>query len=77
MSYFGTAPPTTLSGERHVRKAVFPAAGLGPVSCRDQAQRRELPSRHAPIQYGVEEALASGGNNVILSRLGKKRSRTT
>jgi UTP--glucose-1-phosphate uridylyltransferase len=52
-----------------VRKAVFPAAGLGtrflPVT---KAQPKEmLPLVDKPIiQYGVEEALASGINNMIL-----------
>jgi UTP--glucose-1-phosphate uridylyltransferase len=52
-----------------VRKAVFPAAGLGtrflPAT---KAQPKEmLPLVDKPIiQYGVEEALASGVNNIIL-----------
>ena len=52
-----------------VRKAVFPAAGLGtrflPAT---KAQPKEmLPLVDKPtIQYGVEEALASGVDNVIL-----------
>jgi UTP--glucose-1-phosphate uridylyltransferase len=52
-----------------VRKAVFPAAGLGtrflPAT---KAQPKEmLPLVDKPIiQYGVEEALASGIDNVIL-----------
>src|SRR6476619_682652 len=52
-----------------VRKAVFPAAGLGtrflPAT---KAQPKEmLPLVDKPIiQYGVEEALASGVSNVIL-----------
>jgi UTP--glucose-1-phosphate uridylyltransferase len=52
-----------------VRKAVFPAAGLGtrflPAT---KAQPKEmLPLVDKPIiQYGVEEALASGISNVIL-----------
>ncbi len=52
-----------------IRKAVFPAAGLGtrflPVT---KAQPKEmLPLVDKPIiQYGVEEALASGVSNVIL-----------
>jgi UTP--glucose-1-phosphate uridylyltransferase len=53
----------------HVRKAVFPAAGLGtrflPAT---KAQPKEmLPLVDKPIiQYGVEEALDSGVNNIIL-----------
>jgi UTP--glucose-1-phosphate uridylyltransferase len=60
--------PTTSSKEP-VRKAVFPAAGLGtrflPAT---KAQPKEmLPLVDKPIiQYGVEEALASGINNMIL-----------
>jgi UTP--glucose-1-phosphate uridylyltransferase len=54
---------------RSVRKAVFPAAGLGtrflPAT---KAQPKEmLPLVDKPIiQYGVEEALASGVDNIIL-----------
>ena len=53
----------------HIRKAVFPAAGLGtrflPAT---KAQPKEmLPLVDKPIiQYGVEEALASGVDNIIL-----------
>ncbi|MGH9409014.1 MAG: UTP--glucose-1-phosphate uridylyltransferase GalU [Vicinamibacterales bacterium] len=52
-----------------VRKAVFPAAGLGtrflPAT---KAQPKEmLPLVDKPIiQYGIEEALASGVDNIIL-----------
>src|SRR5687768_10226565 len=52
-----------------VRKAVFPAAGLGtrflPAT---KAQPKEmLPLVDKPtIQYGVEEAVASGVTNIIL-----------
>jgi UTP--glucose-1-phosphate uridylyltransferase len=52
-----------------VRKAVFPAAGLGtrflPAT---KAQPKEmLPIVDKPIiQYGVEEAVASGAGNIIL-----------
>ena len=52
-----------------VRKAVFPAAGLGtrflPAT---KAQPKEmLPLVDKPIiQYGVEEAVASGMSNIIL-----------
>ncbi len=52
-----------------VRKAVFPAAGLGtrflPAT---KAQPKEmLPLVDKPIiQYGVEEALASGADNIII-----------
>jgi UTP--glucose-1-phosphate uridylyltransferase len=52
-----------------VRKAVFPAAGLGtrflPAT---KAQPKEmLPLVDKPtIQYGVEEAMASGVDNIIL-----------
>jgi UTP--glucose-1-phosphate uridylyltransferase len=54
---------------RTVRKAVFPAAGLGtrflPAT---KAQPKEmLPLVDKPIiQYGVEEAVASGVSNIIL-----------
>ncbi len=52
-----------------IRKAVFPAAGLGtrflPAT---KAQPKEmLPLVDKPIiQYGVEEAVASGAGNIIL-----------
>jgi UTP--glucose-1-phosphate uridylyltransferase len=54
---------------RPIRKVVFPAAGLGtrflPAT---KAQPKEmLPLVDKPIiQYGVEEAVAAGVNNVIL-----------
>jgi UTP--glucose-1-phosphate uridylyltransferase len=57
------------SGVARVRKAVFPAAGLGtrflPAT---KAQPKEmLPLVDKPIiQYGVEEAVASGVDNIIL-----------
>jgi UTP--glucose-1-phosphate uridylyltransferase len=55
--------------KRQIRKAVFPAAGLGtrflPAT---KAQPKEmLPLVDKPIiQYGVEEALAAGVANIIL-----------
>src|SRR6202041_1708390 len=58
-------PPKT----RTVRKAVFPAAGLGtrflPAT---KAQPKEmLPLVDKPIiQYGVEEAIHSGITNIIM-----------
>jgi UTP--glucose-1-phosphate uridylyltransferase len=57
------------SVKQTIRKAVFPAAGLGtrflPAT---KAQPKEmLPLVDKPIiQYGVEEAVASGANNIIL-----------
>src|SRR3989440_10769555 len=54
---------------QRVRKAVFPAAGLGtrflPAT---KAQPKEmLPLVDKPIiQYGVEEALAAGCNQIIM-----------
>ena len=62
------AAQVTMSN-KPVRKAVFPAAGLGtrflPAT---KAQPKEmLPLVDKPIiQYGVEEALASGVHNIIL-----------
>ena len=66
-------PPQTSATMRRreprVRKAVFPAAGLGtrflPAT---KAQPKEmLPLVDKPIiQYGVEEAVASGVDNIIL-----------
>jgi UTP--glucose-1-phosphate uridylyltransferase len=61
--------PLMTTSKESVRKAVFPAAGLGtrflPAT---KAQPKEmLPLVDKPIiQYGVEEALASGINNMIL-----------
>ena len=55
-----------------IRKAVFPAAGLGsrflPAT---KAQPKEmLPLVDKPIiQYGVEEALASGAEQIIVCLL--------
>ena len=63
--------------ERSVRKAIFPAAGLGtrflPVT---KAQPKEmLPLVDKPtIQYGVEEAIASGIEEVIMVTGGGKRA---
>jgi UTP--glucose-1-phosphate uridylyltransferase len=60
-----------------VRKAVFPAAGLGtrflPVT---KAQPKEmLPLVDKPtIQYGIEEAVASGIEQVIMVTGGGKRA---
>ncbi|MFZ0214446.1 MAG: UTP--glucose-1-phosphate uridylyltransferase [Candidatus Dormiibacterota bacterium] len=62
-----------------VRKAVFPAAGLGtrflPVT---KAQPKEmLPLIDKPtIQYGIEESLASGIEEVVLVTGGGKRAIT-
>ena len=61
-------PPMQNHGQT-IRKAVFPAAGLGtrflPAT---KAQPKEmLPLVDKPIiQYGVEEAVASGVDNIIL-----------
>src|SRR6059058_5151585 len=51
-----------------VRKAVFPAAGLGtrflPAT---KAQPKEMPIVDKPIiQYGVEEAIHSGIQDIII-----------
>src|SRR2546425_6397316 len=60
-----------------VRKAVFPAAGLGtrflPAT---KAQPKEmLPLVDKPIiQYGVEEAVASGAGNIILLTRRRKKA---
>ena len=60
---------TTRKTKTPIRKAVFPAAGLGtrflPAT---KAQPKEmLPLVDKPIiQYGVEEAVASGVDNIIL-----------
>jgi UTP--glucose-1-phosphate uridylyltransferase len=62
-------PSSQDPGRRTIRKAVFPAAGLGtrflPAT---KAQPKEmLPLVDKPIiQYGVEEAVASGVDNIIL-----------
>src|SRR5690348_6932388 len=60
-----------------VRKAVFPAAGLGtrflPIT---KAQPKEmLPLVDKPsIQYGVEEAIASGIRHIVMVTGGGKRA---
>jgi UTP--glucose-1-phosphate uridylyltransferase len=62
-------PASTAAQKSTIRKAVFPAAGLGtrflPAT---KAQPKEmLPLVDKPIiQYGVEEAVASGVDNIIL-----------
>jgi UTP--glucose-1-phosphate uridylyltransferase len=62
-------PSSQDRGRKSIRKAVFPAAGLGtrflPAT---KAQPKEmLPLVDKPIiQYGVEEAVASGVHNIIL-----------
>src|SRR4030081_3161882 len=71
-----SAGPPTVTMPR-VRKAIFPAAGLGtrflPVT---KAQPKEmLPLVDKPtIQYGVEEAIASGIEQVIMVTGGGKRA---
>ena len=66
-----------MSSAHRVRKAIFPAAGLGtrflPVT---KAQPKEmLPLVDKPtIQYGVEEAIASGIEEVIMVTGGGKRA---
>src|SRR5213594_1182211 len=68
------APPET---RRRVRKAVFPAAGLGtrflPAT---KAQPKEMLSLvdKPVIQYVVEEALASGIEDIILVTGRNKRA---
>src|SRR6266699_3697230 len=70
-----SGPPFVSTGR--VRKAIFPAAGLGtrflPVT---KAQPKEmLPLVDKPtIQYGVEEAIASGIEQVIMVTGGGKRA---
>jgi UTP--glucose-1-phosphate uridylyltransferase len=64
-----TEPAVHDATRQSIRKAVFPAAGLGtrflPAT---KAQPKEmLPLVDKPIiQYGVEEAVASGVDNIIL-----------
>src|SRR5467141_1452482 len=71
------SPRPPLVTTRLVRKAIFPAAGLGtrflPVT---KAQPKEmLPLVDKPtIQYGVEEAIASGIEQVIMVTGGGKRA---
>src|SRR5206468_1446870 len=75
--YLRSCPPYRLSSMMAVRKAIFPAAGLGtrflPVT---KAQPKEmLPLVDKPtIQYGVEEAVASGIEQVIMVTGGGKRA---
>jgi UTP--glucose-1-phosphate uridylyltransferase len=54
---------------KNVRKAVFPAAGLGTrfLPATKSQPKEMLPLVDKPIiQYGVEEALASGIDNIII-----------
>jgi UTP--glucose-1-phosphate uridylyltransferase len=54
---------------KRVRKAVFPAAGLGTrfLPATKSQPKEMLPLVDKPIiQYGVEEALASGTDNIII-----------
>src|SRR6186997_1262537 len=66
---FPRSPATIPGVSQTIRKVVFPAAGLGtrflPAT---KAQPKEmLPLVDKPIiQYGVEEAVASGVDNIIL-----------
>src|SRR3989442_14951000 len=81
-SSWGADPPNLSQGPLsvttgRVRKAIFPAAGLGtrflPLT---KAQPKEmLPLVDKPtIQYGVEEAIASGIEEVIMVTGGGKRA---
>src|SRR5271165_4733123 len=73
MALMNTTHERRINGDRRkvrkVRKAIFPAAGLGtrflPAT---KAQPKEmLPLVDKPIiQYGVEEALASGCDQIII-----------
>src|SRR3954469_22000745 len=54
---------------QRVRKAVFPAAGLGTrfLPATKAMPKEMLPLVDKPIiQYGVEEALAAGGDQIII-----------
>src|ERR1700719_3507037 len=54
---------------RTVRKAIFPAAGLGTrfLPATKAQPKKMLPLVDKPIiQYGVEEALAAGCNQIIM-----------
>ncbi len=58
-----------MSTSRTIRKVVFPAAGLGTriLPATTVVPKELLPILDKPIiQYGVEEALASGLNEIIL-----------
>src|SRR5207245_11091917 len=81
-SSWGADPPNLSQGPLsvttgRVRKAIFPAAGLGtrflPLT---KAQPKEmLPLGDTPtIQYGVEAAFASGIEEVIMVPGGGKRA---
>jgi len=60
-----------------VRKAIFPAAGLGTRFLRSPRRSRRRCCRlvdKPTIQYGVEEAIASGIEQVIMVTGGGKRA---
>jgi len=62
-----------------VRKAIFPAAGLARVfsPLPSPAQRNAATGRQAIIQYGVEEALAAGCDQIIIiTGAARARSKT-
>src|SRR5215468_5750764 len=55
--------------ERTVRKAVFPAAGLGTrflPATKAQPKEMLVVVDKPVIQYGVEEAVASGVDNIVV-----------
>src|ERR1700693_4546543 len=59
----------TIAGMSIVRKAVFPAAALAPrfLPATKAQPKKMLPLVDKPIiQYGVEEAVASGVSNIII-----------
>ncbi len=63
------SPRTMVSMKQKVRKAVFPAAGLGTrfLPATKASPKEMLPLVDKPlIQYGVEEAVESGIQNVII-----------
>ena len=57
---------TTLVSGMPRRKAVFPPPSSAPLPAGEQGTAEECARRQPTIQYGVEEALASGVDNVIL-----------
>src|SRR5262245_18653466 len=61
--------PGRMGGQSHVRKAVFPAAGLGTrfLPATKAMPKEMLPLVDKPIiQYGVEEATAAGVDDIII-----------
>lgn len=71
------AAPVPRSAQPRIRKAVFPVAGLGTrfLPATKAVAKEMLPIVDRPvIQYGVEEALAAGADEIIFVTSRSKRA---